>query len=129
MDETREIIENIRQALQDQGAEITIRSITRGEYDPSTGTALAATDDPEEDTMGVFLGYHTRDIDGTNILSTDMRCIVIGDLEFPPKRDDLIIRWRDDAAFTVVDVKTYELTDQPVTFICQVRNAGANLPG
>lgn len=77
------------EALSDLKQTVTVRRVSRGIYNPTTGattdTVLSAS------APGVLVGYENELVDGTDIRVGDLRCILRGkDIAFRPQQGDTV---------------------------------------
>ncbi len=66
-----DVAQTASELLKEFGAPVTLVRVTRGAYDPATGTV--ATSEVEHVASGVKLDYEQRMVDGSSILRGDQR--------------------------------------------------------
>lgn len=97
------------------GASATLKRVTTGVYDPSTGTTPVTT--TELATTAAVFAYDQKYIDGTLILQGDQRAYIAPANE--PKQGDLLTWQGKDLA--VVAVKPISPAGVPVVYEAQLR--------
>lgn len=106
----------------DFGRNMTLRKITPGAYDPSTGETAAATT-RNTSTRGMLLNYRNSQINNTTILRGDRKCIlkVPSGRVVPEPSDRLIVGREEDLG--IVDVRRIALGGDGtvIVYILQVR--------
>lgn len=89
LDTVRSALDQGWEALGDLRQQVTIRRVSRGAYDPTTGrttdTVLTAT------VLGILTNYESELVDGTDIRVGDLRCVLRGkDIAFRPEQGDTV---------------------------------------
>jgi hypothetical protein len=89
LDTIRDGLDTAWTSLGDLKQVVTIRRITRGVYNPATGTT---TDNVVTATpLCILSGYKADLIDGTDIRVGDLQCIIRGkDIDFRPEQGDSV---------------------------------------
>lgn len=92
-----------------------------GVYDPETSTTTDASPDASYPGNAVKLDYETKDIDGTDIRSGDVRFLIGFDLQAEPKSDETITLTRDASKWRVVKCKPLDPGGFVVLYDVQAR--------
>ena len=101
------------------GGDVTIRSVTTGAYDPTTGTVSETTSDVG--VQGILEDVNLREVNDL-IQATDKRLIVAAlDLNgtIPTTADKVVI---SSVVHQVIRVTTIEQDNQPITYELILRN-------
>lgn len=94
------------------GGDVTLRTVTTGIYNPTTGTASEVTSDAS--IKGVLEDVNAREV-GDLIQAGDRRLVIAAaDVTAAPKTSDtLIIQGK---VFQIVRIATIEQDNQPITY-------------
>lgn len=114
--------QEIRTLIEDHGQTVTLRYVTEGTYDPSTG-GLTGGSNTDSTVLAYFYNYALDEIDGSNVISGDRRVVLptvdsSGDTLTEPSIDDEIIGQGDTVKIVRVE-KVY--SDVLVCYMLQVR--------
>jgi hypothetical protein len=94
------------------GGEVTIRRVTLGAYNTTTGTAAETTSDTE--LRGVLEDVNLREVNDL-IQAGDKRLIVAAtDTAAPPTMADRVII--ESRTLQVIEVRTIEQDNEPITY-------------
>lgn len=113
-----ELLATASQAIRDNGRPLTLRKVTTGAYDASTGAP--ATTNADTACYGLETSYKASAIDGTRIQSGDVRMLLEASaLAAEPAAGDILLDGAQERRIVNVDrVKPGTLT---VLYIAQVR--------
>lgn len=104
--------------LSDMGETLTLKKVSTGSYDPSTGSATETTTDYS--VTGTFINYKQGHIDGSLIQRGDRKALIAAKgLTVDPAIDDKITGVDDSVR--VVAVQKIREGGSTVAFFCQVR--------
>jgi hypothetical protein len=89
LDTVRAALDQGWNALGDLRQQVTVRRVSRGAYNPATGTTsdtvLTAT------VLGILVNFESELIDGSDIRVGDLRCVLRGkDISFRPEQGDTV---------------------------------------
>jgi hypothetical protein len=114
-----DIINNIEQAMQDYGRDLTLRTVDEGTYDPTTGSTTG--DSTSDFTFrGLLHAFKFKDLQDSNILDTDRKCIVSVDGFSPlPDRGDQVVV--GSTVYSIVAIKEYELQGTVFGYVFHLR--------
>jgi hypothetical protein len=89
LDTIRSALDQGWNALGDLRQTVTVRRVSRGDYNPATGrttdVVLSAT------VLGVLTSYEADLVDGSDIRVGDLRCLLRGrDIDFRPQQGDTV---------------------------------------
>ena len=109
-------------ALTEYGRTATLRKVTEGTYDPTTGTTTGGGTTDATVTIGPLLSYKNFEIDGTRIKAEDRKVIMAtsGVATAPDSGDRIII---GSTTYTVITMKAYDVNGTTFAYVLQVRTA------
>lgn len=103
----------------DFGRDVTLRKITIGTYDPTTGVPASVTT-ADYVTRGLLIAYRDSVVNGTLILNQDRKCIIkVKNLAVAPAINDQLIVGADK--YTIVNFKQNELGGTVFLYTLQLR--------
>lgn len=102
--------------LASYGQQLTFTRTTLGDYSPATSTAT--TSSLTYKGYGAVLGYKTAEIDGTAILSSDLKIMLEKTKQVPQTNDRVAV---GGASYVLVGVKSTSPAGVPVVYECQAR--------
>jgi hypothetical protein len=104
--------------IDDAGASITLRRVTEGTYDPTTGTRTGNTT-TDTTVKAVATGYKAFQIDGEIIKRDDRLFFVAAKDLSAPQNSDIIIQGSDQ--FKIVNVETVNPAGTAILYKIQAR--------
>lgn len=106
-----------KELLEEFGCQVTLTYAESQAYDPESGSSTkqgyAYTG------TGVKLDYESKDIDGTNILSSDQRVLIAVDIPVVPKAGNILLIGSKE--WTVINSKPLDPGGEAVLYDVQVR--------
>ena len=103
--------------INDLGKALTLRKVTEGSYDPSTGSASNTTADTS--VKGMLLNYNDRQFDGNVIQRGDRKIVIRASDSVIPEIQDIILDGSTE--YRIVEVRQIEEAGTDVIYICQGR--------
>jgi hypothetical protein len=98
---------------------ITLRRLTPGAYNPSTGGSAASTT-KDYTVTGALLNYKDYEVNGTSVLAADRRCVIAAkNMTIVPAVTDTVIV--DSISYNVVNLQIQEVGGTPLAYSLQIR--------
>lgn len=107
--------------LKNYGKQLTFTRSVKGTYNPSNGS-FASESTTTYKAYGAVLSYKAIEVDGTNILSSDLKLILEKSKKEPQVNDTVVI---DSKVYFVISVSPIKPAGVGVVTNCQLR-IGAN---
>lgn len=110
----------VKKLLAWAGKTLTHRTLAgdSGDYDPSTGDIVVSYSDIS--FTGKIIDYMDKDVDGTNVLMQDRKCLCDPtNFSGVPKRGDKIIE--GSTVYTVMNSREITKNDTVLIYECQIR--------
>lgn len=104
--------------INDLGKELTLRKVTEGSYDPTTG-AISGQTTTDTAVKGMLLSYRDKDFDGTLIERGDRKILIRASDSVVPEVQDIVLD--STVQYRLVDVRQIEESGDDVVYICQGR--------
>lgn len=111
---------NALKAINDKGRTITVREPSGDQvFDPENFTFEEGTPD-DTDVKGLFTQFATKDVDGTNVLSSDKRLLIPASaLAAAPSNSAKILDGGTE--YQVINTEVLQPGDTPILYMVQVR--------
>lgn len=112
------MINSVYDLIDDIGKSVTLRSVTTGVYDPSTGGVSESTND--QTVRAMFLSYKDNNRDDSLILRGDRKIVIAArDVSREPSLEDLVISGGN--SYRLKNIRIIENNDSDVVYVCQGR--------
>lgn len=99
------------------GKTLTLRKVTEGSYDPSTGGISNTTADTT--TKGMLLNYMDMQFDGDIIQHGDRKIVLRATDSVTPEIQDIVLD--GSVEYRLIDVRQIEEAGVDIVYICQGR--------
>lgn len=111
--------QDIKTLLTNLGKDLTLRHVTKGTYDPTTGE-LSSDTITDTTAKGAITSYSAEDRQDTRIEVNDRKCILSGvDITTTPDINDLLVD--GSTVYTIINASKIEYNDEDIVYICQIR--------
>jgi len=104
--------------INDLGKALTLRKVTEGTYDPTTG-AISGQTTTDTSVKGMLLSYRNKDFEGTLIQRGDRKILIRASDSVVPEVQDIVLD--STIQYRLVDVRQIEEAGADVVYICQGR--------
>lgn len=112
------ILTEATQLINDIGKAMTLRKVTTGSYDPTSG-AINGTTTIDTAIKGMLLNYQDRQFDGDIIQRGDRKAVIRASDSVIPTNQDLLIAGPE--TLRIINVRQIEQAGTDLVYICQVR--------
>lgn len=103
--------------INDLGKALTLRKVTEGVYDPSTGGVTNTTADTS--VKGMLLNYRDGQFDGDIIQVGDRKILLRASDSVVPEIQDIVLD--GSVEYRIINVRQIEEAGTDIVYICQAR--------
>ena len=104
--------------INDKGKALTLRKVTEGTYDPSTG-GISGQTTADTSVKGLLLNYNDRQFDGTIIQRGDRKIVLRSSDGVIPEIQDIVLD--GSVQYRLINSRQIEESGNDVVYICQGR--------
>lgn len=110
--------QHVTRLINDIGDSLTLRKVTEGTYDPSTG-AVSGQTTADTSVKGMLLNYKDYQFSDSQIQRGDRKIVLRASDAVSPQIGDLVVD--GSVQYKIVDVSQIEESGDIVVYVCQGR--------